>query len=151
MDEKRNARCGRGTPSPGFGSLLPDDAPDWLTREEWNACFFLGFDAYRREGVECGVCGQVAVGMVRLLEQDYRFARLQPTPSGGLEPSRPGPAPGEHGVSCGEIGEGTFDYVGRARQAVAWLRTRAPALPRAWLEELVGLYDRLHGGTAPLA
>lgn len=121
---------------------------DWLTRGEWNACYFLGLDAFHRGDEDCGACEQVAVGMRRLGEAGYRFRHLTRAPSGRWQPAACARPTGEHRGSCTALGDGSFDQLGRARRAIGWLRARAPGISTAWLEELVSLYDRIHGPEA---
>ena len=137
-------RCERGAHCGELDGLSTKEAADWLTRDEWNVCYFLGLDSFHRGEVDCGVCEQVAVGMKRLLAGGYRFERLRLGPSGRLEPDSAAIRSGEHEGSCGEIGDGDFDQIGRARQAIGWLGIHAPEIPTGWLEALVALYDRTH-------
>lgn len=120
---------------------------DWLTRDEWNACFFLGQEAFFRDEVRCGLCEQVAIGAKKLVDAGYVFTGLRVGTSGRLESRGDGEPPREHEHSCGEVAEGAFDDIGRARIALEWLGTRAPAVSTAWLEQLLALYDRAHGAT----
>lgn len=121
------------------------EAPEWLTRAEWNVAYFLGLEAFHQDRVPCGVCEQVAVGIGRLLDAGYRFETLRLSPTGRLEPDPASPRSKEHEESCAQIASGFFDDMGRARLALRWLRAHAPEIPRSWLEELVALYNRVHG------
>ena len=136
--------CGRARRRPEPNPLLPDGGPEWLDGKEWNVCYFLGLDAFHRGGVECTACEQVSVGMQRLAATGYAFAHLRRTASGGLEPRPEAGRSGEHEERCIQLGDGSFDVIGRARQAVGWLHAHAPEVPTSWLEELVALYDRTH-------
>lgn len=122
-----------------------DGVGNWLTREEWNACYFVGQEAFFREGLNCGVCEQVAVGLERLRAAGCRFRWLRAGPGDRLEPASRVPPSGEHDVSCHEVGAGSFDQIGRAREAVVWLRAHAAGVSTGWIENLLALYDRTHG------
>jgi hypothetical protein len=129
--------------------VTPDGTAKWLTRSEWNVCYFLGQEAFFRQGLECGLCEQVAVGIDRLLAAGYQFERLQVGPSGRLEPVASETR--EHDQSCTQVSQGNFDDIGRAREALHWLRTHAPQVSTSWVENLLTAYDRVHppDGLAP--
>ncbi len=130
---------------PGCGQIAVA-GPEWLTTDEWNVCYFLGLQAYHRDGVECGVCAQVVVGMELLHAADYRFEHLSSGTAGAFEPIPGARAPRNHEQTCKELGEGAFDSIDRVRRVLPWLSDRAPGLDRAWLEDLLRRYLHLHTG-----
>lgn len=118
--------------------------PSGLTREEWNAAYFLGLEEIVRGDLQCDFEGQIRAGAKRLAAAGYRFHPRAPV----AEAASPGPTP--HERSCRELCDGTFDVVGRARETLHWLALRAPRVNRQWLERLVACYDRTHGEPAPV-
>lgn len=141
-DSASRAPCGgpRGT---GVGADSPG-LPAWLEEDEWNACFFLGHQAFYRDGVECRVCEQVCVGIRQLGASGYRFARLRCRPDGAWGPAAGASPPARDRDACAQLADQTFDHQGRAQRALDWLTRNAPGLERSWLEGQVELFQRLH-------
>lgn len=129
---------GTGADSPGL--------PAWLDEEEWNTCFFLGQQAYYRDGEECRVCEQVCLGARQLGAAGYRFRNVRLGPDASWAPVEGAAAPARDRDACAQLAAHTFDHHGRVIRAVAWLGERAPGVDRGWLEEQVRLVRRLHGG-----
>lgn len=120
------------------------EAANWLTSEEWNACFFLGQEEYFRTHLQCSVCEQVSVGMRRLESAGYEFRRLEAGGPANLLPRAGQSSTGEHERSCGEMRAERFDSIARARSALHWIRETVPDVDPGWIEHLVRLYDRTH-------
>lgn len=119
-----------------------DDVVAGLSRDEWNAAYFLGLEAVFRHRVRCTVCRKVHEGVRILSSKGYRFRQEAATGGCGDGPALS--AASLHERYCEELGSGTFDTVGRARSAVRWLAAEAPQVDTRWLEELLETYDRLH-------
>jgi hypothetical protein len=124
-----------------------DGVLNGLTRQEWNAAYFVGLERILR-GEETGnLSDQVAAGVRELHRSGYRFACVRLDGEGRCSVLTGLPA-GEHDRASREILAGTFDQIGRAREALAWLRETACAEKAGWLNGLVGLYDRIHAAPA---
>jgi hypothetical protein len=135
--------------SPCGDTRTGDNEVEWLTREEWNACYFLGQEAFFRDHVKCGLCDRVSIGMERLINTGYEFEMLRAGSSGRLKAITTERPPGEHHLSCEEVASGAFDDIGRARDALRWLQDRTPGVSTKWLEDILDLYDQAHDAQVP--
>ncbi|MBI5445489.1 MAG: hypothetical protein HY900_30275 [Deltaproteobacteria bacterium] len=127
---------------------MDGDVLNALTRQEWNAAYFIGLERILK-GEETGnVAVQVAVGLRELQRSGHHFARLREDSARGLCQAPEVPAEREHDRASREILAGSFDQIGRAREALAWFAETSLADRAGWLHGLVGLYDRIHGGAS---
>lgn len=120
------------------------DALEWLTRGEWNAAYFLGLERLFHGSSSLDFTEQVIAGFRALLAAGCRFELFGREAHGVAKPKGPVTRPEEHSRACREVGEGTFDAFGRGRQALAWLRARAPELDVTWLSHVLEVYREAH-------
>ncbi|GAB4280923.1 MAG: hypothetical protein Kow0092_36440 [Deferrisomatales bacterium] len=106
-----------------------------LSRQEWNAAYFLGLEEMFRGPSGYNVTEQVSRGVVRLAAAGYCFSQGAPR-----APAEESAGPREHHRACRELGEGSFDAVGRAEEALSWLRGALPELDTEWIEGLLSVY-----------
>ncbi len=114
-----------------------------LNRDEWNVAYFLGLEEIACSDLQCDFNGQIEAGESRLAAVGYRFC------GGWLEAEARPRVPTAHEGGCRELAEGTFDGVGRAREALQWLGRHAPGMDCGWLRRVVADYDRVHVSPAP--
>lgn len=100
-----------------------------LTRQEWNAAFFLGSEEGRFQGA---LAAQIRRGIQILSGTGYTFEVQALLESGGRLGDWPA-LPDEHERACREIARGDFDTSGRAREALQWLTDTAPEVDGTWL------------------
>jgi hypothetical protein len=124
-------------------TAMDGDALNCLTREEWNAAYFLGLQKIMEGRAQGNLAAQVRAGVEELCGCGYTFQRLERGPDGSLRPNRIARG-GEHQAACREILAGEFDPIERARVALAWLRPILQEEKADWLGGLVSLYDRTH-------
>lgn len=116
---------------------------DALTRQEWNAAYFLGLESMFRERGPTTFLGQMEEGYQQIIQADVSPTRREVATSQLVGSP---PPPGEHRRACGEILDGTFDLVERARDALGWIDTHLPWADTEWLRALLSLYDDAHPG-----
>jgi hypothetical protein len=127
--------------------VIADELLNALTKDEWNAAYFLGLEELHRGPFGFGVEEQIKRGARRLVSAGYAFERLKAASGGSLQPTRETKSPREHGAAFREMANGSFDTIGRARETLDWLAARLPNANRAWLCDLLSLYDRARVGT----
>ncbi|MBI5015682.1 MAG: hypothetical protein HZB55_09360 [Deltaproteobacteria bacterium] len=108
-------------------------------RQEWNAAYYLGLQEVVTGGFVGTFEAQVALGAGRLAEKGYVVAFA----SDGVGIRTP--LFSEHNRAARELADGSFDVIGRAREAVQWLSRHVPGVDTGWMRGLVSTYDDLHG------
>lgn len=126
--------------------MSPDPAVSRLSREEWNAAYFLGLEAVFRHDYRGNFSQQVKKGVCILESGGYRVRGR--TPATGPFPGPGSAAENDHSRSCRELADGSFDTVGRMRSAVSWLGVHAPSVSTRWLQGILDTYDRVHSARA---
>lgn len=101
-----------------------------LTRQEWNAAYFLGSEEGRFRGA---LAAQVRRGIEILGSSGYMFEVQALLEGGGRLGDWPA-LPDEHERACLEMKRGDFDTSGRAREALRWLKDTAPEIDPTWVE-----------------
>ncbi len=124
-----------------WGSQGRTDALNGLTRQEWNAAYFLGLEQMFRWDGPNTFAAQMQEGYLRLLEAGHRAQRCDVATAAVPRCSS---LPGEHEQSCREILEGFFDPIQRAREALAWIEGTLPHVDTDWLRALLSVYDDAH-------
>jgi hypothetical protein len=119
-----------------------------LTKQEWNAAYFLAMEELQRYPASFNFTERVVMGAKILASHGYRFEHLERAPTGWFA-SRGHPAwRGEHDTCRREIANGTFDLAGRAREALAWISANFPRVSTEWLENLISSNERTHAEVA---
>ncbi|MBI5018579.1 MAG: hypothetical protein HZB55_24250 [Deltaproteobacteria bacterium] len=108
-------------------------------RQEWNAAYYLGLQEVVLRGFAGTFDAQVALGAGLLSAKGYVVGTL--IGAAGVEP----PLVTEHHRAARELHDGSFDAIGRAREAVRWLAQHVSGVDTSWLRDLVATYDALHG------
>ena len=126
--------------------VIADELLNTLTKDEWNAAYFLGLEELHRGPFGFGVHEQIKRGARRLVSAGYAFERLKAASGGSLQPTRETESSREHRAAFQEMADGSFDTIGRARETLDWLATRLPNTNRAWLRDLLSLYDQTRAG-----
>jgi len=104
-------------------------------RQEWNAAYYLGLREVVRHGFSGTFEARIQRGLELLApgEEEHRDALLGSCPLAS-----------EHAKACRELNQGSFDAVGRAREALAWIARARPAVDAAWLQGLLQVYEATH-------
>ena len=100
---------------------------NWLTRQEWNACFFAGM----KEEICADLGTQLRLGIGLLHRSGYVFEGITSTAAGDYEKVTQC-CDGNERVLV-EFLDGSFDPRGRAKEVLAW--TDGPNLDWSWLSE----------------
>lgn len=104
---------------------------NWLTRNEWNACYFAGIKE-KMDGKLCGDLGtHLRLGIGALHRSGYAFRGIMSTAEGDYEKVTQC-CDGNESVLA-EILDGSFDMRGRAKEVLAW--TDGPKLDWSWLSD----------------
>lgn len=114
---------------------------NWLTRDEWNAAYFLGMDAAEKRAQKCADLGeQLLLGIAALHLTGYKFTGIEVVNEPGMMAGinyRKVRQCSEGNEQClVEFMDGTLDLVGRAREFLKWAEGH-PNLDVAWLHELM--------------
>jgi hypothetical protein len=108
---------------------------NWLTRDEWNAVYFLGGKA-GMDGAPCTDLGmQLRLGIGALAKAGYKFQGITADENGEFEKVEQCCAGNE--TVLVELITGEFDMLGRAKEAIAWAKEHAPNVDFKWLEEVI--------------
>lgn len=108
---------------------------NWLTRNEWNAVYFAGLGR-ALDGEKCESLGdQMRLCIAALHNSGYRFRGINSDENGGYEKV----------VQCcegnerclAEVMDGSFDKLGRAKEALEFASREIPTLDFAWLRKAV--------------
>jgi hypothetical protein len=102
-----------------------------LTRQEWNAAYFLGLEEVVTGRFQGGLDAQVRRGIEILAGTGYAF-EVQTFLEKGGQLEAWSELPDEHGYACRELARGEFDLQGRAREAARWLEEAAPGIDGTW-------------------
>ena len=127
--------------------MIADELLNALTKDEWNAAYFLGLEELHRGPLGFSVQEQIKRGARRLLSAGYAFERLKAASGDPLQATRKTEHPREHHAAFRELADGSFDTIGRARETLDWLAARLPNASRVWLRDLLSLYDRARAGS----
>ena len=115
-----------------------------LTRNEWNAAYFLGMEELDLYPASFNFTEQVVMGAKIMASGGYVFEHLDLAPTGWFV-SRGRPTwRGEHDTCCREVASGNFDMLGRAREAFSWISANLPRTSTEWLEGLISLHEGTH-------
>lgn len=121
--------------------MHPNRALNNLTRQEWNAAYFLGLERVFRRNHPHSFADQMAAGLQCLVQAGYP---IRGASSDGDSRALSGATTGEHEKSCEEITRGAFDPIDRARDALPWIAANLPEMNTEWLQALLSLYDTTH-------
>lgn len=110
---------------------------NWLTRNEWNACYFAGLKE-QIDGKPCeGLGDQLCLGIGLLCRAGYVFTGIEATRNGGYRKVRQC-CGGNEAVLAELMGaNGGFDAIGRAQEAIAFVATALPDMDWSWLSDLL--------------
>jgi hypothetical protein len=85
---------------------------NWLTRDEWNACYFAGGDAYPNLG------DRMQAGIAVLHKAGHKFAGIKSFEDGSYE--KVSQCCGGNEAVLAEFMLGVFDKAGRFQELLAW-------------------------------
>ncbi len=104
---------------------------NWLTRDEWNACYFTGL----RQGTGSDLGQQLCAGIAALHQAGYKFKGIESSANGDYKKVT---MCCEGNDSClVEVMTGTLDVLGRAKELLLWAPGNLPGMDWSWLQELV--------------
>jgi hypothetical protein len=130
---------------------MDSEALNLLTRQEWNAAYFLGLERILKGQASGNLADQLAAGVRELHRSGYSFRAVRVQADGSLC-AQDGCLVGEHDRASREILHGSFDQIARARESVGWLCEACPGAEKSrWLHGLLGVYDRVHAGAGEAA
>ena len=108
---------------------------NWLTRNEWNACYFAGMKEIIDGKPAEGLGDQLRLGISVLHRAGYEFTGIESTLEGDYTKVTQC-CDGNESVLAELIGAcGGFDRVGRAKELLAW--KDGPKVDWTWLKEII--------------
>lgn len=107
---------------------------NWLTRDEWNACWVLGLEKIIDDEIEeYGLGKQLRLGIATLHKLGYKFTGIADITEDGNFTKVSMCCTGNETV-LGELIDGTFNKLGRSREALAFFEKELPEYDASWLK-----------------
>lgn len=106
---------------------------NWLTRDEWNACYFAGFKAAIDGEICNNLSDRMRLGIGALHRAGYVFAGITSSPDGDYGKVEQCCDGNETVLAELMGGYGGFDSVARAKEVLAW--ANGPKMDWSWLKE----------------
>jgi len=91
---------------------------NWLTRDEWDACFVMG---HKSEKESKGLGDVLRNGIGELVKAGYKFTGIEADEEGNYEKITQ--CCGDNAPVLGELIDGSFDVVGRAKNGVRFIKS----------------------------
>lgn len=110
---------------------------NWLTRDEWNACYFAGMGEIL-DGKEAeGLGDQLRLGIGVLHRAGYKFRGIDSTPEGDYTKVTQCCEGNESVLAEMMGGYGGFNKFERAKETLEFAKKALPNVDFTWLEEVV--------------
>ena len=113
---------------------------NWLTRDEWNACFILGWKKLARKRnisseEQVDLSTQMRAGIAVMAKAGYKFKGINADENGDFEKVTQCCKGNE---SClAEFLTGNLDVLRRSEELLAWAPANIPSINLRWLRKLV--------------
>ncbi len=122
---------------------------NWLTRDEWNACYFLGAHA-AGNGAECNNLGdQLHLGIGAMVKAGHLFEGINADEDGNYEKVEQC-CDGNEAVLAERI-DGGFDALARAKETVAFINGSDLSIDMSWLESGIKEHENKSSSAEPEA
>lgn len=110
---------------------------NWLGRDEWAACYWLGMREIAVHGASGGDLSKILrAGIGRLTREGYTFLGIKGYPDGNCDRLIP-QSDGSVSVMSQFI-DGTFDGRSQAQTAIDFCKKSVPQIDMKWLSDALG-------------
>lgn len=105
----------------------------YLTRDEWNTCYFAGASE-AHEGKKCeSLADQLSLGIGALHRAGYEFKGIESTSEGHY--TKVEQCDGGNSGVLAEMVSGDFDRLARAKETLTWVAINLPTMDWSWLAD----------------